>query len=598
MKLRIDAFTGMTPKISPDKLPPSAAQVASNVKLTSGALKPVNSPKQESSSIVALATSVYMIGAPGSSVPLSWTADVDVAASPTADSEYRIYYTGDGVPKKTNQSMAGAPSGGPLSWYNMGVPGPASAATATPSTASGAVPAGTYVYCYTYVTQFGTTLLEESAPSPSVTATLGATGNIALTGLANPASTTNYNFQYKRIYRSTGTSFQMVAQVSVATTSYTDSLSPSAIAGDALITTGWIPPPSDLKGIAALPSGVLAGFRGNEVWFCEPGYPHAWPAAYSQTFDTQIVGLKVYGNNIVLATQGFPYQGGGVHPDAFTFQKMPFLEPCLSKRSMAADEFGVLYASSNGLVAIGMEANGVISAPYLARDTFSQYAPDTFTACVFERRYYGFYTDTAGAKGAFVYTRGEPAPISTLTRGANAVHIDAKTARMLFIDTDTGYLNRFDPPDTIQDNYIWKSKLVEMAQPLNFGCFRVIGSEQSASDAASEADRAAKNAVITAANSAAFTSGVLMSEFNSAPINTYAINGSAMANLIPAIAQTVGVTIFAGRSPAISGTFSLNTIYRMPSGFRNYGWEVQISGQRDVYAFEMALSPVELRDQA
>lgn len=598
MKININAFTGMAPKLDASLLPNSAAQIASNVKLITGALAAVNMPKLEATTIITGAMSVAMLGAVGAAIPLSWATDVDVATSPLADFEYRVYYTGDSAPKKTSLALANVgPGPFPAAWYNLGVPGPIAAPTAPTASGTGAVPAGTYLYCFTYVAQFGSVLLEESAPSAaSALVTVNGSQGVALSNLPSPAVTAGYNYLYKRVYRTTGTTFQLVEQIALATTSYTDTRSATGILGDALATLGWTPPPSDLKGITALPSSVLVGYRNNEVWFSEPGFPHAWPVAYMQAIDAQIVGLKAFGNNVVLGTQSFPYMGSGVHPDSFNFAKLPMLEPCLSKRSMAADEFGVLYASSNGLVAVGNEVTGLISKNFVSRESFAAFAPATFTACVFERRYYGFFDSTATGAGAFVFSRDDPAPVSSLTAKATAVTIDPATARMLFTDTDPGKLWRFDPPDTVPSTYTWKSKLFLADGPINFGCFRIRGAESSTSDISFAADLAARNAAIAAANTSAFSAGGLSSALNESAVNALELDGSTLQTPIPSVGATVGVTVWAGANVVLTGDYSLNTVYRLPSGFRKMGWEISVTGQRNVRGVQMAISPGELGD--
>jgi hypothetical protein len=596
MKISIDTFTGMAPKVGPHLLPAQAAQRAVNVKLVSGAIQPVNKPKLVFTGIIGNAKSVFMLGVAGSAVPISWATDVDVASSPVPDDEYRIYYTGDGAPKKTSVLLCGSPVGGPTAWYNLGVPAPASAPSAAATT--GSVPAGTYVYVYTYVTQFGATLLEESAPSNPVTITLGAAGGVALTGLANPVSSTNYNFVYKRIYRSTGTTLQLVAQIPVATTTYTDTLSATSILGDALATAGWLPPPADLKGITSLPSSVLVGFRGNEVWFSEPGFPHAWPLQYMQSLDSQIIGLKAFGNNIVIATQMYPYAASGLHPSAFTLQKLPLLEPCLSKRSLVSDEFGALYASANGLVSITSDASGLASAQVLSRDTFAQFYPSTITAAVFERRYYGFYDSPSGGAGGFIFTREDAGPITVTDVQATAVHVDQATAQLLFVNKVDGDLYQYDPIDSAPFRFLWKSKVFILESAANLGCFRISGPELTHADNQANAAIDAINAGVIAANNVLYASGDLGIGTNALVTNSdvNGVNGSSMEATTPYPLSTFDVVVSAGGVDVSYQTCVVNKLYRLPSGFRNTGWEIAISGQREVRGIDMAISPQELRN--
>jgi hypothetical protein len=596
MKISIDTFTGMAPKVGPHLLPTQAAQRAVNVKLTSGAIKPVNMPKLISARIIAGAKSVFMLGEAGSAVPVSWVTDVDVANSPVPDSEYRIYYTGDGTPKKTSALLCGSPVGNPAAWYNLGVPSPASAPSAAATT--GSVPSGTYAYVFTYVTQFGDALLEESAPSDSAAITLGAAGGVALTGLANPASSANYNFVYKRIYRSTGTALQLVAQIPVSTTSYTDILSASSILGDVLDTAGWEPPPADLMGITSLPSSVMVGFRSNEVWFSEPGFPHAWPLKYMQSLDAKVVGLKAFGNTIVIATEKYPYTASGLDPSAFTFQKLPLLEPCLSKRSMASDEFGALYASANGLVSITSDASGLASANVLSRDTFTQFSPETITAAVFERRYYGFYDSASSGAGGFIFTREDAGSITISDTQATASHVDQSTAQLLFVSKDNGGLYQYDPVDSHPFRFLWKSKVFVLESAANLGCFRISGPEITKDENIAYDAVNSINAGIVAANAVLYASGDLGIGTNALATNseTSGVNGSNMMHTTPYPLPTFDVVVSAGGVDVSYQTCVVNKLYRLPSGFRNTGWEIAISGQREVRGIDMAISPQELRN--
>jgi hypothetical protein len=588
VKIRIDAFQGIAPKLSPNLLPTSAGQDAQNLRMNSGSLKPINTPSLESNKIIAGATSVYMLGVPGSQFPMSWVNDVDVVASPISDSEYKIYYTGDGLPKKTYLSIANTGVGPyPATWLFWSVPTPTTAPTLGSTT--GSVAAGTYSYVFTYVTQFGATLQEESMPSPAQIITLASTGGVTVTFPTNP-STTNRNYTLKRVYRTTGSVYQMVAEVSFGTASVVDNIAtPTATT---LPSADWTPIKDDLQGVITLPSGVMAGFRANELWFCEPGYPHAWPVKYMQTFDDQIVGIKSFGNTIVVATLSYPYSGSGLDPSSFTFSKLSINEPCLSKRSMAADQAGVFYVSQNGIVLIGDSFVGVASAKFVSRDTFYQFAPDTITGIVYEGRYYGFYKSATYGNGTIVFAKTDSAPFTKLSLAINGATVDRRTARLLYLDYLDGFLYRFDPPDTLPYTYSWKSKVFQLPFKESLGCFRVLSSEVTSAEAASNALIAAQNTAITASNATLFT-GDLNTALNSNYLNQLPLNESLLQALIPLQVQTVGVTLWAARTAQVTKNCEVNTVYRIPAT-RALSWEISITGQREVYAIEMATSPQEL----
>jgi hypothetical protein len=93
----------------------------------------------------------------------------------------------------------------------------------------------------------------------------------------------------------------------------------------------------------------VAAFRANEIWFCEPFRPHAWPAIYTLSVEFPIVGLGVTGQTLMILTQGNPSAAVGVNPASISLSKIANVEPCLSRGSILSTAAGVFYASPNGL---------------------------------------------------------------------------------------------------------------------------------------------------------------------------------------------------------------------------------------------------------
>lgn len=597
MKVTIRSFAGAIPRAAPTLLGESNAQTAENLRLTSGALVPVNRPQRMTATALASnAQTIYWLGPSDTAQLLSWSANVSVAASPVSDEEYRIYYTGDGAPKKTNYALATTGSAPyPVQWYYMGVPTP----TVAPSLAatSGSVPSGTYVYVFTYVTQFGASLLEESAPSPPATITLAATGGVTVTFPTNPP-TANRNYVYKRVYRTTGTAFQLVAQVAFSAASYTDTLDPQSILGDPLQSLEWDPPPDDLQGVCALASGVLVGFRENELWFSEVGYPHAWPSKYVQAVDARIIGIKVSGNALVIATETYPYIGTGMVPDAFTIQKLPHHEPCVSARSMAVTGDGVAYVSRNGLIHV--TAGGVqnVTAGAMTRHELQDYAPESWVGIVHGGVYYAFYRrlePIGETRAALAIPLAEPAVgLRRIGVTASAVAIESWRGVLCYVDSVSNGAYLFDPVGGVPDTYIWKSKLFALPAPANFSCFQVVGRSQTAQQQQIAAQIAAQNAAVATANTALLASDI-KGAVNSHEINAFALNGSLLQDPTPLPQTTVDIQFIAAGEVVFSGRCQMNRMYRLPSGFKFLDWEVQVVGQAEVLALEFATSPMELK---
>ena len=592
MKITVEGFTGIMPRYGAKTLPNNAAQVAENVRLESGEIRPITVSAPIAGAVLSNALSIYPIGI-GSYTYLSWASDVDVARSPIADSEGRIYYTGDGVPKKTLISLATAGPGpypnATTGWYHLGVPTPTATLTAT-GTGTGTV-TETRVYVYTFVNAFGS-VLEESAPSKPVTVTLTNNTAASISNILDLTPTTNYNPSKKRLYRSVGAgAFTLVAEIPLGTTTFVDNL--TLIPGDLLPSATWAPPPADLKGLCQLPGGVLCGFRNNEIWFSEPYFPHAWPPKYMQTVNSSVVAIRPFGNNLAVATENYPEVGSGYSPDTFTFQLVPLRAPCVSKRSMAGDEDGVLFASNEGLISLGLNGSGIATQQIATRYEFAGYAPSTILGCTFDRKYFGFYTTNNQIK-SFVFRSGDNPPFSTLSIAATAAVIEPVTNRLVVLDSVTGKLAYVDPLDTLPMTFSWRSKVFELPYALNMAAGLITSPDLDNTQQAYLEQVTASNQLIATQNAATFATGRLGSTFNGGILNSVTVGGSTLKTPVPLPDRNISVYVYAAGNLVYTASVTPQVPFRLPAGFTARSWEVAVSGQQAVQRIEIATSMAEL----
>lgn len=127
--VKIVGFLGTAPKISPELLPNTAAQIATNCKLYSGDLLPYPQPViVANTGRTGVIKTLFALRDPDTDEKkwLSWTTDVDIAIASKSDrAEQRFYYTGDGSPKVSNYELAttgAAPY--PVTYYDLGLPIP------------------------------------------------------------------------------------------------------------------------------------------------------------------------------------------------------------------------------------------------------------------------------------------------------------------------------------------------------------------------------------------------------------------------------------------------------------------------------------------
>lgn len=133
--VKITNFFGIAPKVSPELLPETAGQIARNAKLYSGDLIPYPQPVVVGNTgRTGTIRTLYALKSPaGANQWLSWTDDIDIAVVTSSDiTDQRFYYTGDGVPKVTNYTMAFGGTGPyPTQSYDLGLPLPTTKPTIT-----------------------------------------------------------------------------------------------------------------------------------------------------------------------------------------------------------------------------------------------------------------------------------------------------------------------------------------------------------------------------------------------------------------------------------------------------------------------------------
>jgi hypothetical protein len=254
-------------------------------------------------------------------------------------------------------------------------------------------------YVYTFVNDLG----EESAPSFASATVLRPDGvSITVTtptGVPSSVSS-EYGITTKRIYRAatgaTGTVFLFVAEIPVGQADYVDSV-PDTELGEPLESEDWDLPPDDLRGILALPNGVMVGFRRNQLCLSAQNRPHAWPVRNRLNTDTDIVGIGNIDTTVVIGTESFPYVASGNDPAAYSMAKFEVPQACVSKRSFAyLTGIGVVFASPDGLVAVsGVGQVRNLTETIFTREQWQALEPESIIGIAHDDVYHFYYgTDT------------------------------------------------------------------------------------------------------------------------------------------------------------------------------------------------------------
>lgn len=542
-RLKIEGFGGEVPRQSDTTLKESDATVANNVRLYSGELRTWAGPTLDYNPVNTDLKTIFRFKNTTTNAFrwLTWQTDVDVQRSSLADiSDFRIYYTGDGIPKKTTYAMASSGGGPyPTASLYMGVPAPLTKPTTVAAAGASAAP-DTRSYVYTYVSTFGS-ITEESAPSPpSDDLTITAAQSVNISAFAAvPAG--SYNITARRIYRTqtgfdTDGAYVFVKEIPIATTTTNDNLLTTAL-GEAIETLGWDAPPDTLTGLTSMANGMMAGFVGNTVYFCEPYFHHAWPSEYNQSVPDQIVGLGAYGTTLVVLTVGQPYVMNGVHPEQISVDRVTMPEPCISKKSIAADQFGVLYASPNGIVAIGPNLREVITNALFRRRDWQEYGPATMVGDIYDGKYFGSYQSSLHGVQTMIISRDDYPACSFVEPQAADFFSDVQEGFLYYLDRLDNSIYQFDEDELNPYNYEWTSKRFVFPRSMSFSSLRLDISEAEIDANATYAMRLAE---ITTANQ--LITGPTFGEYNAYAFDAYVFNGSILQEL-PAPSETLTAVV-------------------------------------------------------
>jgi hypothetical protein len=469
--LRLREFGGELPLIDPYSLPPSSAQVAQNLKLWSGSLRPMNGV-------------LSLIGSALASTPASifnyddvhwfeWAGDVDVRRSPVKNDSYkRVYYTGDGAnPKVTYNGIATTGLGPyPTASYTMGVPAPTDTPTVTIG-GTGSGTAETRYYVYTLVNSFG----EEGPPSPISAAITVQPGNTVTVGMGSlPGG--SYSFSYRRIYRTntvgTSKAFQFVGQVTAATTSLVDSVLIANL-GEVMQSTYWDPPPTDMVGLTSVAGQYFAGFRENELCLSEALFVHAWPASYKQSVDYKIVGLGELASGVAIMTEGYPYLALGLDPASLAITAIRDQAACVAKRGIVSTANMVIYPSPRGLVGLSSNGTGaLLTAGVISEDDWMVLTPSTIIAYRWRDLYLAFYTSASSGPGGFYFDPRNPERGLVMLTGVTVTggYVDLKQDA-LYVAANRQF-SRWDAGSPV--TYTWRSRPVELSTPAAMNVVQVI----------------------------------------------------------------------------------------------------------------------------
>ncbi|MBC7618009.1 MAG: hypothetical protein H7293_03280 [Candidatus Saccharibacteria bacterium] len=556
MKITWSGFKGENRALQPLLVADSQSTLSLNQNPVRGDMRPWGAPLTVAT-VPPGRNTIYRMGRDVASDTLYWLSWPGVVYAVRGfnpdDTTERTYYTGDGVPKWTDNTIALASAPYPTTFRTLGVPAPVSQLILT---ASGGVSTiiETRYYVYTFVSDKG----EESSNSPvSLVLKCKIDDAVAISNIATPPAG-SYTVNRIRIYRtqttaSSGAPFLFRREVAAGLTSTTDDN--RDINAEPLPSAGWLPPPADLSNLTGMWNGMMAGISGNAVRVCEAFKPYAWPIAYDiLPPDSKPVALKVFGQALLVLTTGRPRLVTGGTPDALDDQPVEWVEACVSARSAVSFGHGVAWACPDGLAYFGSGGPKMITQGLMTREDWQAIKPETIVGSMYEGAYLGEYT-VAGVTKGFVVDPMNPSGMFFTDIPASAFFFDEYQDQLYLLDGVN--IKKWNYGAALTATA--RSKLFRTPKPVNFGCFQVTAD--------------------------AYPVNVKVDCLNMDPLEV-----TRLAVINPRL------TVLTTKSLRFEVNVPNSLAQRLPAGFTADQWQIQVSSTGAVQGVAMAQSIKELAE--
>lgn len=330
---------------------------------------------------------------------------------------------------------------------------------------------------------------------------------------------------------------------------------------DILASDNYDPPPEDLVGLAAVQNNILVGFVGNELYFSEPGRPHAWPDAYAVTLEHNIVGVTAISGSMLVVTDSYPYLVSGSDPaNGMATARIDANFPCLNRYSIVTMGYGVVYSTHDGLAVYSASSGpGIITKLLYNNDTWqTDIDPSTVVA-----EYYGENYFASHSTGAFVFEQDAKVGgfFVDCDYSFSASFYDTIDGIVFYVSGTNGDIFEWDdlsqPPVTQE----WKSKVIVTKDMINLGAARVV----------------ADYAAVTQ------TWDTAVQQWNSALTNWDK-------------PDDITFRLFVDKELVFTTAVNDSGTFRLPTGFRSDTFEVSVEGNIRVRAIHLAETPLGLRE--
>jgi hypothetical protein len=657
MKVQVNEFGGIIPKLANDKIPNNLSQIAHGAKVSSKELiaykRSVGDVELSGASYKSLFE--YIDGSTNHWV--YYDSIVHWARSPVADDEFsRMYFTGvSGEYRAFSNDLDSDPWDFLVDFYEPGAP-----SGTAPTIVSGGGGSDYRVYFYTLVSRYG----EEGPPSElsneitdHVDGLVMEVNDIQTAVKDQNINAVDGNYPTVRVYRTEDDGagnglflFVLEAKWFDTDTAYAqgeyvffdddlwectaggghdagiwnggadftkgESIAAADLEGGVCESVFYDEAPAGLTNLRSHPNGFFVASKGNVLHFTEPFVPWGWPEDYQIPLDSQIVGVGIHGSTIVVATDANIYTFAGPHPTSLYKTRLSF-QPCLSQRGLVETDEGVMFPSTEGFQLVSAKGVANVTAELFDPEDWKDYELDTMHGTYFNKSYYGFYHSTDHEGGIRIdFINGA---ITTFQKYHQTGYVALQDGVFrTIVDSEINqpgvlFIARWDADDSSYRNFNYKSPRYILEKPVNMKVAQIIidsdfyndllGTIESGDDLEDlNADEWAK---LAAGNN--WGAGDLEGPFNSMTFlggtdhndlelnGMHEINGDTLYSISALGAQDyVEFRLYADSVLKFTKQVQTSIMFKLPRGYKNKKWEFELDGMIPVKRATIATSTEEI----
>ena len=394
---------------------------------------------------------------------------------------------------------------------------------------------------------------------------------------------------YRSITNATGTNYYLVkTNIPMGTTAVVDDSVDTVF--EPIATLGWLMPPTDMEGVVTHPSGVTAGFSGNRLFLSEPNAPYAYPFANILTLESDVVGLGVFGQTIVVCTKGKPYVVPFTTPESANPQKIEENWPCLSKQGISSFGGGVYYPTSNGLAFIGSSGSDLATKALYSKTEWTSLRPELMKAASYDNKYYALAANEDGNSDKIVVISNAEG-VSTINVQATAIYTDKELGNV-FVNSD-GNIMQLNAAIGEFVPYSWTSKEIKFPTPQNLGAAKV--DYKSDLNPSAAAAIALENINI-ANNNATILPNDLSDLTNDVELNEVEVNYDLLSNLVSlGEIYYLSFTLLVDGEEVYSVSLDSDAMFRLPAGRKYDKVAIKVAGTAPVQSIVFGGTPASLK---